>query len=215
MTQGNAGHQSVLRWHTADNVPFMKSFEAAIEKYFPNDRPTLYACTPVWYQAAGGSDPIEPVPAEERWGYCVTPPPGGGGYKVLGEPNGQVQSQGMTHFGAGKWHDDNQLWWTHAKPGDKMDVAFDVKQSGAYRVDVTLTKARDYAIVQLSIDGKKAGEPIDLYDPQVVPTGPVTLGTFRLDQGEHQLGVEIVGANEKAIKSYMFGLDQILLKAAE
>jgi len=215
MTQGNAGHQSVLRWHVADNVPFQESFEAAIEKYFPNDRPTLYACTPVWYQAAGGSDPIEPVPAAERWGYCVTPPPGGGGYKVLGKPNGQVQNQGMAHFGAGKWHDDNQLWWTHANPGDKMDVAFEVKKGGTYRVDVTLTKARDYAIVQLSVDGKKAGEPIDLYNPDVIPTGPVELGTFQLHQGEHQLGVEIVGANEKAIKSYMFGLDQILLKAVE
>jgi hypothetical protein len=215
MTQGNAGHQSVLRWHVADNVPFQESFEAAIEKYFPNGKPTLYACTPVWYQAAGGSDPIEPVPAEERWGYCVTPPPGGGGYKVLGKPNGQVQSQGMAHFGAGKWHDNNQLWWTDAKPGDKLDVAFDVKQGGTYRVDVTLTKARDYAIVQLSIDGKRAGEPIDLYNPQVIPTGPVELGSFKLDKGEHTLGVEIVGANDKAVKSYMFGLNQILLKAVE
>jgi len=215
MTQNNQGHQSVLRWHVADNVPFQESFEAAIEKYFPNERGTLYACTPVWYQAAGGSDPIEPVPVQARWGYAITPPPGGGGYKVLGKPNGQVQSQAMAHFGAGKWHDDNQLWWTHAKPGDKMDVAFEVKKGGTYRVDVTLTKARDYAIVQLSIDGKKAGEPIDLYNPDVIPTGPVTLGTFQLDQAEHKLGVEIVGANEKAVKSYMFGLDQILLKAAE
>jgi len=215
MTQNNQGHQSVLRWQVADNVPFMESFEACIEKYRGNDQGTLYACTPVWYLAPGGSDPIEPVPVAERWGYCTVPPPGGGGYKVLGKPNGRVQNQGMHHFGAGKWHDDNQLWWTHASPDDKMDVAFDVKKSGTYRVDVTLTKARDYAIVQLSVDGKKAGEPIDLYNPQVIPTGPVELGTYRLDQGEHKLSVEILGANEKAVKAYMFGLDQILLKAVE
>ena len=36
-----------------------------------------------------------------------------------------------------------------------------------------------------------------------------------LDQGEHKLTAEIVGANEKAIKAYMFGLDQIMLKAAD
>ncbi len=30
----------------------------------------------------------------------------------------------------------------------------------------------------------------------------------------HTLAVEIVGANEKAIKSYMFGLDQFILDPA-
>ena len=48
---GNKGHVSVNRWHITDNVPFLKSFEGAIEKYFTNDRPTLYDCTAYWYQA--------------------------------------------------------------------------------------------------------------------------------------------------------------------
>ena len=34
MTQNNKGHQSVLRWHIVDNVPFQKSFEGCIEKYY-------------------------------------------------------------------------------------------------------------------------------------------------------------------------------------
>ena len=33
MTQMNKGHQSVLRWHITDNVPFETSFEGCIEKY--------------------------------------------------------------------------------------------------------------------------------------------------------------------------------------
>jgi len=45
MTQGNQGHQSLARWHIVENVPFQNSFEACIEKYYPNDRGTLYACT--------------------------------------------------------------------------------------------------------------------------------------------------------------------------
>jgi len=77
---------------------------------------------------------------------------------------------------------------------------------------VTLTKARDYGIVQLYVDGNKAGEPIDLYNPEVISTGPIGLGTWELEKGEHCLEVEIVGANPKAIKAYMFGLDQILAK---
>lgn len=66
---GNAGNVLVNRWHITDNVPFDKSFESCIEKYFPNDRPTLYAATVYWYQAPGGRDPYLSVPVSERVGY--------------------------------------------------------------------------------------------------------------------------------------------------
>ncbi len=63
---GNAGHLSVNRWHIADNVPFQTSFEGYIEKYFDNDRPTIFASTAYWYLAPGGEDPYGPVPVEDR-----------------------------------------------------------------------------------------------------------------------------------------------------
>jgi hypothetical protein len=44
-----------------------------------------------------------------------------------------------------------------------------------------------------------------------VPTGPLNLGKVSLTEGDHVLTVEIVGANPSAVKSYMFGLDQVLL----
>jgi hypothetical protein len=212
MSQNNKGHQSVLRWHVVDNVPFQTSFEACIEKYFGNERGCLFACLPVWYLAPGGQDPIEPVPVAQRHDYYVSPPLAAGGFKVIGHPPGNVETQGLEGFGKGKWDNDDQLWWTGAKPKDKLTVAFPVKQTGTYQVSVTLTKARDYGVVQLSIDGKKAGEPIDLYNDGVIPTGPIALGTFELAAGEHQLEVEIVGANEKAVKAYMFGLDRVILE---
>jgi hypothetical protein len=31
-------------------------------------------------------------------------------------------------------------------------------------------------------------------------------------RGDHKLTIEIVGANEKAVKGYMVGLDQVILK---
>jgi len=218
MTENNEGHQSVLRWHVVDNVPFQKSFEACIEKYHPNQWPTLYACMPCFYLAPGQDDPIGPTPAEQRHGYYVPyvrPPAGGAGFKVLGKPKGKVESQDMTGFGDGKWHNNDQLWWTDAKPGDKLDVVLKVEKGGSYRTLVTLTKARDYGIVQFYVDGQKAGEPIDLYNDGVIPTGPIELGAFELDQGDHKVTVEIVGANQQAVKAYLFGLDQILLKAVK
>jgi hypothetical protein len=66
---GNGGLISLNRWQIADNVPFQTSFEGAIEKYFPNTRPTLYSCVVYWYQAPGGTDPYGPVPiAQGRLG---------------------------------------------------------------------------------------------------------------------------------------------------
>ncbi len=215
MTSGNRGHQSVLRWHVADNVPFQTSFEASIEKYYKtSERGTLYAATVAWYLAPGGDDPYGPVPVEERHGYYVKANITPGGFKVLNEPAGEVQTQGMEGFPGGKWKGNDHLWWIGAKPGDRLELAVPVKKSGRYDVSVVLTKARDYGVVQLYLDGKKAGEPIDLYNPDVIPTPPIAIGNFELAEGEHKLTVEIVGANEKAVKAYMFGLDYVVFESA-
>jgi len=116
MTQNNKGHQSVLRWHIADNVPFQKSFEATIEKYFDNvERGTLYACVACWYLAPGGRDPFGPLPVEQRYGYWVVPPLSAGGYKIKGDPPGRVRTQGLAQFPGGKWHNNDHLWWTDAQ----------------------------------------------------------------------------------------------------
>ena len=88
-------------------------------------------------------------------------------------------------------------------------------RGGRYEVNVGLTKARDYGVVQFWLDGKKAGEPIDLYNPDVIPSGPIALGDFELGQGRHALTVEIVGTNPKAHKSYMFGIDRLQLKPVQ
>lgn len=219
MTMGNQGHQSVLRWHIGDAVPFQESFEAAIEKYYrTEERGTQYACTACWYLAPGGVDPYASVPLDDRHDYYANVPLRVGGFDIVGDPPGNVQTQDLRHFEQAAqvhWQGSDHLWWTGAKPGDRLEVAVPVKKAGRYTVAVVLTKARDYGIVQLTLDGKKAGDAIDLYNPQVVPTDPIRLGAFDLSEGKHTLGVEILGANEKADKAYMFGLDQVLFDEQE
>jgi len=221
IVSGNRGHVSVNRWHITDNVPFQTSFEAAIEKYYPNRKPTLYAATAYWYQAPGGKDPYPPVPMNRRWGYCVTPPV----YHVKGaiegeklrilQKTGQTRRQDMQQYRLGRWSQEAHLWWTGGKPGEKLVLELPVKKAGRYELQAVLTKARDYGIVQLSLDGRALGEPVDLYNPEVVHTKPLSLGTHELTKGAHKLTVEITGANAKAVKAYMFGLDYVLLKPAE
>ncbi len=215
MTEQNQGHQSVLRWQIPDNVPFHTSFEGCIEKYHRTEEwGTQYACTACWYLAPGGVDPYGPTPVERRHGYYVKPPLSAGGFKVLGDPKGHVRTQKLDHY-SGTWKNNDHLWWTDAKPGDKLEVVVPTEKSGTYDVSVVLTKARDYGIVQLYLDGEKTGDPIDLYNPAVVPTDPIPIGTHKLAEGDHTLGVEILGANEKAIPSYMFGLDYVIFEMAK
>lgn len=120
----------------------------------------------------------------------------------------------MTGFGE-NWSGDAHLWWINAKPGDELVLAVPVKQAGDYKLLAQLTKAVDYGIVQLALDGQKLGGPIDLYNNGVVATGELDLGRHELTAGDHKLSVTITGANEKAVKNYMFGLDYLKLVAGK
>lgn len=213
----NKGHISVNRWHIADQIPFQRAFDAYIEKYYPNQRPTLYAATAYWYLAPGGEDPYAPVPLAERAHYYVQPEtrkrPGvleGESLKILSTTAGNPHEQDMSGFGEA-WSNDAHLWWIDARPGDRLVLALPVEQTGCYKLAAQLTKAVDYGIVQLTLDGVKLGPPIDLFNPDVVATGELDLGTHELTAGEHQLIVEILGANAQAVKRYMFGLDYVKL----
>jgi hypothetical protein len=215
---GSRGHISVNRWHIPDNVPFQKSFEGCLEKYYPNGRPTLYAATAYWYLSADGKDPYQPAPLKERVGYWIPVESAkvkgaieGESLKVLSKTGGDPQVQDLTGFGE-SWSNDAHLWWINAKPGDKLDLALPVAKTATYKVGMQLTKAPDYGIVQLYLDGQKLGEPLDLYHSSVVPTGLLSFGNRQLKAGQHKLTIEVLGANEKAIKNYMSGLDYIKLE---
>jgi hypothetical protein len=133
--------------------------------------------------------------------------------KILSKTAGNPQEQDMSGFGEA-WSNDAHLWWIDAKPGDRLVLALPVEQAGRYKLTAQLTKAVDYGIVQLALDGQKLGPPMDLFNNGVIATGELDLGTHDLAAGEHQLSVEILGANEKAVRSYMFGLDYVKLVPA-
>ncbi|MFZ1935291.1 MAG: glycoside hydrolase family 172 protein [Thermoguttaceae bacterium] len=209
MTQNNKGHQSVLRWHIVDNVPFETGFEGCIEKYDHPGPGVRYANTAFWYLSPDGVDPYAPVAAADRDGYYDNPPIVVNGIRLIEANGGSVESQDLSGYPTGKWLNKKQIWWTGAKPGDKLKLSFPVKSEGKQQVSLSLTMARDYGIVQFYLDGEKVGQPVDLFnDPDVVST-TVALGEHELTAGDHTLTVEIVGANDKAVKSYMFGIASV------
>ncbi len=133
--------------------------------------------------------------------------------KVVSKTAGTTAAQNMAGFAGDQWSGASQLWWTGGKVGDKLVIALPVEKDGKYELSISMTKAVDYATVQLSLDGKKLGDPLDLYNLEVVTTGIVKLGTHDLKKGDRELTIEITGANEKAVKRYMFGLDFVKLEA--
>jgi hypothetical protein len=217
----NKGHVAVNRWHVADNIPFQKSFEGAIEKYYPNAKPTLYAATVYWYLAPGGEDPYAAAPVAERTGYFVAPEipkikgaMEGEQLKVLKCTGGQIRPQDMSHYEQ-TWSNESQAWWTNGKVGDRLDLALPVAKAGKYKVVVALTKAIDYGIIQPMLDDKPLGDAIDCWNDGVISTGPVVLGTRELEAGQHTFSLVITGANPKMKPGYMAGLDYVKLEAVE
>ena len=220
ISQGNKGHVSVNRWHITDNVPFQTSFEGAIEKYYPNDRPTLYACTAYWYQAPGGNDPYEAAAQGDRAFYVVPEVSRIAGAiegetaEVLEKTAGSTRAQDL-YSGGREWSGGYHLWWTGGQPGDKLTVALPVDEAGKYELKLQMTKAHDYAVVQLYLDDQKLGDPVDLYAKGLDHTGLQSFGVRELTAGQHKLTAEIVGANDDAAKAYMFGLDCVKLETAK
>ncbi|MFN3189473.1 MAG: PVC-type heme-binding CxxCH protein [Aureliella sp.] len=125
--------------------------------------------------------------------------------------SGSVQAQAMGGFPDGRWSGDSQLWWTGGKPGEAIQIPFQAPAKGRYEVFLALTKAIDYGVFEVSVNDTAGLAGIDLFDRRVVSTGPVSLGTHELAEGENRLEVSLVGSNPQAVKRFMFGLDYLYL----
>jgi putative membrane-bound dehydrogenase-like protein len=136
--------------------------------------------------------------------------------RVVRKTGGQTSAQGMAGFSRDRWSGNEQLWWTGNQPGERLDLELPVEETGLYELEVVLTRARDYGMVQLLLNDVELGPPIDLYhSPDVVTTGVLTFDPRRLTAGEHVLSVLIVGRNPQAVPAFMFGLDYVRVRPAD
>ena len=132
-------------------------------------------------------------------------------FRVVG---GQARPQDMSNFSAVSWSGKSQLWWTGARPGDTLTLELP-PDTGMVDLDVVLTCARDYGFVQLSLDGKPLGDPIDLYETDVVTTGILSFPKLSLKGQPHNVQLKITVANSKAVKAYMFAIDYLRIQTAD
>lgn len=216
---GNYGRTSVNRFHILDRIPFTKDFKFDMELWHWNEKCKVnMAVVAYWYARPGATDGFKPIRAEDvvlrpMPKYVVPRVKGaieGEELKIL-RVTGTAEPQEWDGLSGGR-----HLWWDAGmKPGDVMALEFAAPKAGKYKVIAKFLRARDYGIHQLAINGIKAGDPIDFYNPDVRASDEVELGTFDLKETGNELTVTVVGANDKALKAYMFGLDYILLKPVE
>lgn len=165
-----------------------------------------YLASPTQVGLSGPKAPIDPK--TKRVPGAIE----GEGMKIVSKTAGDARSQPMGGFKKDRWSGVDHLWWTGAKPGARLELELPVEQKGRFQLEVVLTKARDYGIVQVTLDGQRIGDPVDLFNaPDVITTGVLKFGEHDLKSGAHRLGIEIVGANPNAQKSYMCGLDFVRL----
>jgi hypothetical protein len=213
---GSYGHTSVNRFHILDDVPFSKRLRFDMENWHAEaSTKTDRSVVSYWYARPGGTDFFQPIqPADmvpmDVPPYVVSREPGaleGEELKVVESTGGRTTIQEL----GSAWSNEKHLWWTDARPHDRLVLAFPSAEGGVHPVIVRLTRANDYAQVQLYVNGHKAGGVIDLYDENTVPTEEIDLGPCDLVQGVNRLTVEIVGANPRAKPAYMFALDYLKL----
>ncbi|GBC94476.1 hypothetical protein HRbin16_00258 [bacterium HR16] len=219
---GSYGHVSNNRFFIIDNVPFQKSFRADIEVWHWAEVEVSYSAIGYWYadseQGARSFPSLQerlPVRLPELKVYREPGAIEGEGMKVLRRTGGNTTTQDMQGFGEA-WSGGAQLWWTGAKPGDVLELAFDAEKAGTYELVIAMTKAVDYGQFRLSVNGVPVGDVIDLFNNGVIHTGKIGMGKVQLKQGQNMLRVDVVGTNPASTGDrYMFGLDFIKIVPAQ
>ena len=132
--------------------------------------------------------------------------------EVLRVTGGRVQRQAMGQFPRDVWSNASHLWWVDGKPGDTLNLGFPVTAGGDYEIVAVMTKAVDYGSVALRVNDHDTPTVIDLFNkPDVITTGPVSLGTHVLEAGIQRLRVTLGDPHPEAVPRHMFGIDYLLL----
>ena len=228
--QGKAGDYNNVRFHLADNVPFQTSFEAAIEKFYGNNK-VQYLATAYWYLSADGVDPYTPVTYTEEedvaWRYLslteaekhaqlyanrnTIEGENMAAIAINGTSNPVTQNMAKDWPSAGKFSGGKQLFsGLTVNDGAEVTLQFTLDTDYEGILSAVLCTAKDYGTVQLVLDGKELGGPIDCYNTRVYRSAVIPLDEVSLTKGTHTLIIRMVGKNEAAT-GRLFGLDCLVM----
>ena len=112
-----------------------------------------------------------------------------------------------------RWSGDAQLWFHADAVGDHMTIALDVPKDGTYDLAALHTKAGDYGIHQLSVDGVDVGSPFNGYDAGLIADARHEYGPVTLTAGRRLLRFTVTGKDPRNTSPWAFvGIDVIELR---
>jgi hypothetical protein len=205
------------RYRALDAIPFTKSIQFDMELWHWAKTTMDYAPTTIWYARPGATWDVQPDPEEAQRQVPrkmedivevrkVKNAIEGETLTIVERSGGTTEIQNLPQF---RWSNNQQLWWRNGSENDRLVVEFAVEEAGDYDVTLGTTKAVDYGVVRITVNGETKIDSLDLFNRSVVATD-VKLPICTLKQGKNLLEVTILGANKDAVKSHMFGLDYIL-----
>lgn len=121
--------------------------------------------------------------------------------------------QPMARYGPKRWSNEHQLF-VAAMKGGHVTLSFDVPITSTYRLDIFFTKAHDFGIAEIALDGKPVGQRFDGFNKVVVPSGRVNFGSVDLAEGAHELRFTVVDKNSES-SNYFLGIDCLELKPVD
>jgi len=228
------GHNTETRTRALDTIPFTKHLKLDMEVWHWVDCNAAYAVATYWYGRPGatsnrGPEPKEaarPVPAPPAKPPAPPKPPrkkpaparpvkvpGAIEFETLEpmakSPGVQLRLQARPQYG---WSAGRQWLVQTMQVGDFVEFALPVASAEPQSITLHATKARDYGRFRISVNGKPVDGTFDFYNPEVIKTGPVPLGTHRPEGGRFVLRFEVVGSNPAAVGDKTFlGLDAAVL----
>jgi len=122
--------------------------------------------------------------------------------------------QPSTGFSGGKWSADGHMFAHDTTDGDWIELRLPEQEPGRYALELYMTKAADYGIIAVSVNGARRGT-FDLWSGRgVLPTGALKLGDVELGGRDDVIRFAVEGKNPYAVAPFFqFGIDGIRIEA--
>jgi hypothetical protein len=136
-----------------------------------------------------------------------------GPMRVVNQPEGRVWTQDMKPWRRTDWSGGKHLMWMPKRAGIELVLSFTVTEPGS-GLKLAFTKASDYGIFDVYLDGKELVKGVDLYDPKVIRAKEITVPDVAVSKGEHTLTFKCAGKN-KVSRGFFFAIDYAELIGVE
>jgi len=206
-----------LRYRSLDAMPFQNELSSNIELWHWVKTKMNFAMTAFWYAKPGFQINVKPDIENVKLPVALKR---SDIYEPIVDETGKIEGEHLevisfdsvianTQSGNFGWSGESQLWWRNAEIGDELIAKFLLNETGKFLISTQLTKAVDYGIIQLSINGIPVGKKLNCFNETEVTPFEVELGTMILSEGENIFSIKILGTDKLAKPGNMVGIDYL------